>query len=356
MPDPIHDTSRPVTVTGATGFVAGRIVKRLLEQGYSVHATVRDPDNKAKVAHLDQMANELPGSIRYFQADLTQEGAFNDAVEGCATVIHTASPFALNVKDAQRDLVDPAVNGTRNVLAAANRNDSVQRVVVTSSLAAIYSDNADCTKAPGGVLTEEVWNTTSSLEHNPYSYSKTLAEKAAWEMADAQDRWKLVVINPGFVMGPGVASRQTSESFAVNRHMADGTFKTGVPLLEFGLVDVRDVAEAHLRAAFVPSANGRNITVSETGSLLDIAKILRTEFGDTYPFPKRELPKWLVWLVGPILDGSLTRQYISLNVGHPFRADNSKSIRELGMNYAPVSKAITDMFRTMVENGEIPAR
>lgn len=174
-------------------------------------------------------------------------------------VFHTASPFKLDVEKPQKDLVEPALEGTRNVLQEVNRTPSVQRVVLTSSCAAIYGDNADLEATPEGRFTEKIWNTTSSLDHQPYAYSKTVAEKEAWRIHDAQHRWEMVTINPSLVLGPGINPYATSESFTIIRQLGDGSLKSGVPRMGFGVVDVRDVAEAHFRAAFTPGARGRYI-------------------------------------------------------------------------------------------------
>lgn len=356
MPTPNHDVAHPVLVTGATGFVAGWLVKRLLEEGFTVHAAVRDPSNSAKTAHLTRLAEGPKGTLKLFAADLLDEGSYFDAMQGCAVVFHTASPFTSKFSDPQRDLVDPAVKGTRNVLVTANRTPSVSRVVLTSSCAAIYGDNIDVARAPGKVLTEEIWNTTSSLGHQPYSFSKVEAEKAAWEIARAQNRWKLVTVNPSLVIGPSVSGQSTSESHNLVRQIGDGTLKTGAPPLEIGMVDVRDVAEAHMRAGFIEAAEGRYIASAETVSFLEFGKMLRAEFGDAWPFPRRELPKWLLWLAGPMINKALTRRMVTANMGHPWKADNSKSRRELGLDYGPVSKAATDMFAQMIETGAVKPR
>lgn len=350
-PTPVYDTTHPVLVTGATGYVAGWLVRRLLEEGFTVHAAVRDPSNQVKIAHLEKMASALPGSIAFFKADLLDEGSYDAAMAGCSVVFHTASPFTSNFTDPQRDLVDPAVNGTRNVLGSASRTPSVSRVVVTSSCAAIYGDTVDVANASGGVLTESDWNTTSRLDHQAYSYSKVEAERAAWEMATRQEQWKLVVINPSLVVGPGTADKQTSESFVLARQFGDGTMKLGAPPLEIGMVDVRDVAEAHIRAGFIDGAQGRNIVSEQTYSFFEIGQILRAEFGDKYPFPTRILPKWLVWLVGPLLSKDINREMIAKTMGYAWRADHGKSVRELGMDYRPAGKAVEEMFRQMIDNG-----
>ena len=134
---------KPVLVTGATGYVAGWLVKRLLEQGMTVHAAVRDPSNTDKLRYLNALADRAPGPIEYFASDLLEQGSYAEAMQGCEVVFHTASPFTLAVSDPQKDLIEPAQLGTRNVLEQANQTETVQRVVVTSSCAAIYGDNAD---------------------------------------------------------------------------------------------------------------------------------------------------------------------------------------------------------------------
>jgi len=164
--------TKPVLVTGATGYVAGWLIKKLLEEGITVHAAVRNPDNKEKLEHLENIVAQSKGTIKYFKSDLLEKGSYYKAMKGCELVFHTASPFIMEVNDPQVDLIDPAVLGTQNVLETANQTPSVKRVVVTSSCAAIYTDAIDSQNVPGGILTEENWNTTSSLEYQPYSYSK----------------------------------------------------------------------------------------------------------------------------------------------------------------------------------------
>ena len=126
--------------------------------------------------------------------------------------------------------------------------------------------------------------------------------------------------------------------------------KAGVPDYGMGVVDVRDVAEMHMQAAFNPTAHGRYITSGHNSSFPEIARALRDQFGDAYPFPKRVLPKWLVWLVAPLADKHMTRTIISRNVGYPWIGDNSKSIRELGMRYRPLDESVREMFQQMIEN------
>lgn len=351
------DRSRPVMVTGATGYVAGWLVKRLLDEGLIVHAPVRNPEDLNKRKYLDALAEKSPGQIRYFQADLLAEGSYDEAMAECELVFHTASPFFNQVKDAQRDLVDPALKGTQNVLNSVERTPSVKRVVLTSSCAAIYGDNRDLESLPNKTLTEAVWNTSSSLTHQPYSYSKTVAEKAAWEQVKQQaspDRWDLVVVNPSLVIGPGINPYGTSESFQIVKQMGDGTMRMGAPNLEIGVVDVRDLAEAHFQAGFRPAAEGRHIVSAEDSSILALGLILGKRFGSVYPFPKKALPKGMLWLLGPFV--GFSRAMVQRNLGYPWRADHTKSKTALGINYRPVETSIVDFFQQLVDHDIVSPR
>lgn len=344
------DTKSPVLVTGATGYVAGVLVKRLLEAGVTVHAAVRDPSKTTKLKYLNEVAAASTGNINYFKADLLEHGSYAEAMKGCSIVFHTASPFKIDVKDPQKELVEPAKLGTRNVLSQATKTPSVKRVVVTSSTAAISGDNTDLAKTKTGKFTEEDWNTTSSLTHNPYSYSKTEAEKEAWKLAESQDQWDLVTINPALVMGPGLNPHASSESMDLIRQMGDGTMKLGAPRIGVGVVDVRDLANAHVAAAYTPNAKGRHLISAHNSTFADIAFTLQAKYGEDYPIPRRVIPKWILWLVGPMASAGVTRKIVSKNTGLPWIGDNSKSIRELGMSYRPLEETMNDFFQQMIDN------
>ena len=232
------DKTKAVLVTGANGYVASWLVKKLLEEGVTVHAAVRNSEDEEKMKHLLKMGEESKGIIKFFESDLLKPGSYDDAIKGCELVYHTASPFTTNFKDPQKELIDPAVKGTENVLSAANKEESVKRVIVTSSCAAIYTDCIDTVNAPEGKLTEDVWNETASLDYQPYSYSKTLAERKAWEMQKAQNRWDLVTINMSLVLGPAYNIQHvTSESINILKMLGSGEMKMGAPKLGAGIVD-----------------------------------------------------------------------------------------------------------------------
>lgn len=152
---------------------------------------------------------------------------------------------------------------------------------------AIYGDACDAKAGSNTMFTEKDWNTTSSVDNQPYSYSKVVAEKKAWEMQEKQDRWDLIVINPAFVMGPGINPNATSESFTFFRRLINGESKMGVPFLEFGVVDVRDLAEAHFNAGFMENAKGRHIISNKSLSMLKMAEIIREKVGDDFFLPKK---------------------------------------------------------------------
>ena len=350
------DKNKPVMVTGATGYVAGWIIKQLLENGLTVHAAVRNPNDTSKLAHLNAIAHASNGRIVYFKADLLTPGSYGEAMKDCELVFHTASPFILDVKHPQQDLIDPALMGTENVLTSANNSNAVKRIVLTSSCAAIYTDAIDCLQVKDGILTEACWNTTASLTYQPYSFSKTLAEKKAWEMAGAQSKWDLVTINPSLVMGPMLnAKGTTSESLHILQQLGDGTMKMGVPAMGIGVVDVRDVANAHYLAGFTPEAAGRYITSAHNTNFLEMAQVLQEKFGATFPLPKKTLPKWLLMLVGPWVNKQLSRQYIRNNVGFDWKADNSKIKHDLRIQFRPLKNTMEDAFQVLVDEGILKA-
>lgn len=344
------DPQAPVLVTGGSGYIASWIVRYLLEDGYTVRATVRDPQKPKGLEHLHALAEAHPGKLELYAADLLDEGSYTEAMTGCELVMHTASPFLLGkLRDPQEQLVRPALEGTRNVLRSVEATPSVKRVVLTSSVVAICGDNIDMKGREA--FTEDDWNTTSSLDHQPYPYSKTVAEKEAWSMQAGQDRWDLVTIHPGLVLGPSLTTASRSGTFRTMGSFTDYSLATGAPALEMGVVDVRDVARAHIAAGYTPEAHGRYITNAGTMSMLDIGRALRKEFGYRPSFPLVEAPKPLIKLAAPV--AGLTRKFVELNVGYPLRFDNSRTVKELGIDFRPGEVSAVEMFRQMIADGVV---
>lgn len=342
------DPNAPILVTGGAGYIASWIIRYLLDDGKKVHATIRNLAETNKIEHLLELQSEFPSQLEIFEADLLKEGSFLPAMLGVELVIHTASPFFISgIKDPQKQLVSPALEGTRNVLESVNQTPTVKRVVLTSSVAAICGDNIDSLKIPNFTFTEEHWNTTSNLHHQPYSYSKTLAEKEAWEIVKKQNRWDLLTINPSFVMGPSLSKRQDSTSVDFMRNMLKGTFRTGVPNTRMGFVDVRDVAKAHILAGYKPTASGRHILSNKVIPMLGAANLLKEVYGNRFPLPTSTLPKFLVYLVGPFF--GLNWSYTSSNVGQPMELDNSYSKKDLGFEYRPLIETFREHTEQLLE-------
>lgn len=344
----IIDKTKKVLVTGGSGYLASWIIKILLDEGMSVNTTVRDLKDKEKTAHLKLL--DKNNQLTFFKADLLEDGSFKESMKGCDVVIHTASPFFISgFKNPEQELINPAKYGTRNVLNTAKETPDVKRVVLTSSVAAIYGDNSDIKKTPDGIFTENEWNDTSSINHLPYSYSKTVAEKEAWKIAGTQEEWDLVVINPGLIFGPSLTKRKDSYSIKTMIEFGKGVYRTGVPKIFLGIADVRDVAQAHINAIFIPAAKGRHIIVSKTIMFMDIADIIRKKFKKKYPLPKIFVPKFMFWLIAPFL--GFTRKYVTRNTGQPIGFDNSYSIDNLNLTYRPVEETIADHFQQIIDDG-----
>eukprot|EP00980_Cylindrotheca_fusiformis_P023573 scaffold10626_cov112-Cylindrotheca_fusiformis.AAC.4 len=332
-------TSHPVLVTGATGYVAGPLVKALLEAGLTVHCAVRDPENEEKVKHLVDAAKGTKGTVKFFKGDLLEEGSYEEAMKGCSVVFHTASPCFFDPDPSKVDelLLEPAFKGTRNVLNSVAKTPSVKRVIVTSSIAATCSDPRDRLNEPGQVITEDCWNKTASREYNPYAYSKTLAEKEAWKMADAQSQYKLVAVNPGLVMGPGLKVHSTSVSYSFMENLGKGAFVDGAPGDGLTIVDVRDVAKIHVAAGFSDKAEGRYLAIGHDTSLYEMfAEVMAPKLPD-YPMPKKKMPNE---------NGE--------DVEH--KTSNDKSIRDFGIEYMPLETTLLEMFHQCAEGGLFPKK
>lgn len=339
--------NKKVLVTGGSGYIGSWIVKDLIEKGYTVRVAVRDKDKTAKFDHLIELSRNSKGKVEIWEADLLKEGSFDQAAKGCESIIHVASPFTLRFKDAQKELIDPALKGTQNVLGAATRSGSVKKVVLTSSVGAVHGDAIDMKEKGLTEFTEEEFNDTSTVSHQPYSYSKVLAEKEAWKIYKSQNKWKLVVINPAFVVGPSLTGASDSESLNFMKDILVGKFAMGAPDLWFGFVDVRDVAHAHILALEDPKAEGRHILTESTMNVLGLANILRDLFGDKYKLPKRNSPKLLMYIVGPMF--GVNAKFVKRNIGYPIKINATKSRDNLKLKYTPIERSVEDMVNQMHE-------
>ena len=173
-------------------------------------------------------------------------------------------------------------------------------------------------------------------------------------MQRAQSCWDLVTINPGLVLGPSLTKASASTSLTFIKQLANGTMWPGAPDLWMGVVDVRDVAQAHIKAGFTPAAKGRHITNAANTTALEMGGILKKKFGKGFKFPLHTAPKFLVWLIAPMV--GITRKFVATNVGYRIGFDNSKSVRELSMNYRSLEATVCEHFQQVLDDGLLRRR
>jgi nucleoside-diphosphate-sugar epimerase len=322
-----------VLVTGGSGFIGSHSILQLLAAGHQVRTTVRSLKREADVrAVLKNAGTEAGDRLRFIAADLENDAGWKEAVAGCDYVLHVASPFPASIPKHEDELIVPAREGALRVLRAA-RDARVKRVVMTSSYAAIGYGKKD------GEIQQKPYDETSWTDPNcpdvlPYVKSKTLAERAAWDfIAKEGGALELAVVNPVGVFGPVLAADYATSILLVQR-MMDGAMP-GCPRLWFGVVDVRDVADLHIRAMTHPAAKGERFlaVAGDFMSIVEIAKVLKDRMGAAAKkVPTKELPNWLV-KVAAMRDPAVKQ--ILPELGKRRNATNEKAKRLLG--WAPRS-------------------
>ncbi|KAJ4804214.1 cinnamoyl coa reductase [Rhynchospora pubera] len=311
-----------VCVTGAGGFIASWLVKHLLQEGYVVRGTLRDPENP-KNAHL----KELEGAkerLALYKADLMNYDSLCNAFKGCDGVFHVASPLPNEL-----NLVPVAIEGTKNVVnAAADMN--VRRIVFTSSYGAVHMDP---NRSPDKVLDETCWSDTEFClkTKNWYCYGKTLAEKSA--MAEAKRRGvQLLVVAPPFTLGPTLSQGLHSTGKHLTKYMTVGTKRT-VPNAVVGYIDVRDVAQAHELVYKNPKASGRYLCIGYVMNRLELIDLVKERFPH-YPFSKRD-------------------EHDDTPIVKPYKFSNQR-IKDLGLRFTPIKETLSDTVVSLQEKGHLP--
>jgi dihydroflavonol-4-reductase len=331
-----------VLVTGGTGFLGGWCVAQLLQHGYDVRTTVRglkrEDDVRAAVAAAGA---EADGRLTVHAADLTSDAGWPEAVAGCRYVLHVASPFPpVQPKDPD-ELIVPARDGALRVLRTA-LDAGAERVVMTSSVAAIRSDRESSEAAP---YTEADWTDGNDTARTPYVRSKALAERAAWEHArSAGAEHRLATINPGAIIGPALSNDHSYSLQAIQR-LLDGM--PAAPKLGFTFVDVRDVADLHIRAMTQDAAGGeRFIATDEWLWLPEVAAVLRERLGDAAPkVPKRTAPNALIRVMA-LFDGGIRSVVGDLGKRSWFSSEKARS--KLGWMTRPVEDSIEETARSLL--------
>lgn len=340
-----------VLVTGGSGFIGAHCILRLLANGHMVRTTVRSRAREAEVREMLRRAGAEPGErLEFAEADLTSDAGWAEAVAGCAYVLHVASPFPVNQPRDADELVRPAREGTLRVLKAA-RDAGVKRVVQTSSFAAVgYGHPERATP-----FDETDWTNLDGPGVTAYVKSKTLAERAAWDfVAREGGGLELATVNPVGVLGP-VLGRDLSSSVELLRSLMEGAVPAA-PRTWFGLVDVRDVADLHVRAMTSPAAKGERFiaTGGDFLSVIEMARILRAEAGPLgKKAPSWQMPDWLVRLMALFMPAA--RATVP-ELGKMKNATSAKARRVLGWTPRTPREAILASAESLVALGIVKPR
>ena len=333
-----------VLVTGGSGFVGAHVILQLVSAGHQVRTTVRDLNRESAVRAMLKAGGQEPGdSLSFVAADLVSDAGWREAVAGCDYVMHVASPIPPNAPRHEDELIVPAREGTLRVLRAA-RDANVKRVVLTSSCGAVYYGHP-----PQETPFDETSWTILNGDLTAYVKSKAIAERAAWDFIACDGRGlELSVVNPAGIFGPVLAPDYSSSVELITRLMNG---MPGCPRIYFGVVDVRDVADLHVRAMTHPSAKGeRFIAVSGNSiSMVEIARMLRSRLGPSAArVPRFQLPDWVVRL-GARRDPSV-RQLLPL-LGKIRNATSEKARRVLGWTPRSNEKALIATAESLIRFG-----
>lgn len=315
-----------VFVTGASGFIAKHILRELFEKGYTVRASVR---SEARKAELEALFPEA--SMEFAFLDLSQDDGWNDAMKGCDVLMHTASPFPLAEPKDPQDLIRPAVDGTLRALKAA-RAAGINRVILTSSNAAIYKD---ASKPREAASDERNWTSPDEPGVGAYEASKTLAERKAWDFVAENPDMVLTTINPGAVFGPAMDARYGTSLQLVERMMSG---KDPIaPPMELPLVDVRDVAMMHVAAIDLEAAKGERFSAtSETRRFVDMCRILK-DWDPSLKAATKEAPVWLLRVLAVFMADA---KLVVANVGRNLAVSGAKAEATFDFTFIPAKDAL----------------
>ena len=335
-----------VLVTGASGFIAIHCTIKLLEEGYRVRGTLRSMSRETELRKTLAKFVDADNRLEFVQADLLDDKGWNEAVQGCKYVLHLASPFPLHMPKDENELIRPARDGVLRVLKAAADN-GIRRVVLTSSTAAVAYGNAGEKRA----FDESDWSVVDGPGINPYQKSKTLAERAAWDFMDAlpeENPMELVVINPGYVLGPLPDTNARTSGVLVYELLRSN--QPGVARMHFNGVDVRDVANAHLAAMRTPEAAGqRFICVGQSFWMQEVALVLKKRFAARgFNVKTMEFPNWMVRLLA-IFSPEVRTTLDSLD--KEVQVDTSRIQEVLKLEFRDLEEMVVSMGESMIELG-----
>ncbi len=338
--------TQTVVLTGASGFIAKHVALKLLDRGHAVRGTLRSPARAEEVRaalrpHLAETA--ALDRLSLVTLDLTREEGWQAAMDGATALVHTASPFPIAQPKVADDLIRPAVDGTRRALMAAHRA-GIGRAIVTSSTVAIMGAERP---ANGADYTGADWTDPESRAATPYARSKTLAERAGWEIAQ-ETGIAMTTIHPSLVLGPPLDTAYGSSVGVVERILR--ARDPALPRFSLPCVDVRDVAEAHVRALERPETAGERIIASDrTLWMVEMAAILK----QAHPGRRivtRQAPDWLVRLLS-LMDAEI--RSILPELGVMRSASNAAARKLLGMEFRPADEALRATAEWLIANGRV---
>ncbi len=384
-----------VVVTGASGFVGSHTVKLLLSRGYRVRATVRDAGNEERTAFLRALAAETgrydgggggsekprdngkddaaaaadggggggvaasaDAQLKLYSADLGDAASWQAPFQGAHYAVHCAAAVMLTARDPQREIVDVTVNGLRHVLdackAGALRGD-FRKLVLCSSQAAVL----DLALPDDHVLTETDWNESETLRSDPYSYSKVVAERMAWEYVrnlKPSESFALACVNPGAIYGPILTPSHARSSPVFFEMLLKGKMSMGAPRFSFAACDVRDVALAQALALESEAATGRFLVLTDRSkSMLELAQATASALpAYSKKMPSRHVPNFAMWLA-PLFDKRLSFRFVRAHLGRTHVYDTSRAQSVLGIKFRDLeTETVPDTCASLIEHGIVP--
>ena len=333
-----------VVVTGASGYIGSHIVANLLSKGRNVRATVRDTTDPERTVHLSSLPVGKNGSLEIVEMDLLDENSVNMAISGCKDVIHTAAAVIIKSKNPQKDIVDPSVIGTKNVLLAIEKNGEVKNFIHTSSTAAIRPKKWK----NGIVLTTETFAEDATLDANPYGLAKYSAEMMVRKWyKNSKSGLRMLTIHPCMVFGPPMSKRHLHGSLAILMMLIKRKLPMLLPM-QISIVDVRDVAEVHVTALSMGINGGRYLVVAGEMMWDEMAKLLKKEFPKSR-WVTKVLPYRLAFLVAA-LHPEVTMEWAKTHLKNKLYWDSRPAAKDFQISWRNPETTILETMPNIIEN------
>ena len=335
--------SRKVLVTGANGFLGSHVVAHCLRAGWHVRALVRPPHTIERVAHLQQLAGATE-RLSLVPGDVFDRQGLGTALQGCTAVVHAAAAVTLSAKNPQKDIVDVAVQGTRNIMEVG-RDRGVQRFVLTSSESAMIRYD----RPEDHVFGEDDWCDDANLDNNPYGVAKRESERVLWTAAERFSDVEAVAINPGLVVGPVMCAAHLGSSMSILFDVVSRSHPGFAPMWH-NVVDVAAVAQAHVQALDSTEAVGHRVPIAQEGMWWrDIAARLSSR----YAVQRRELPLWIV-RIATWFDPRVNWAVLRPLLGRPYHLDSRRAFEMFDLPTRPIDEALVEAADALVNGGYAP--